>query len=128
MTREDIQAWLDRYVEAWRSYDAEAIGSLFADDAEYRYHPWGEPLRGRAAIVADWLAPEGDESRRDDPATWRATYRPLAVDGDLAVATGSTDYLDAAGGVDRTYENLWVMRFDGSGRCRDFTEWFMKRP
>ena len=61
-TKREFQRWLDDYVAAWRSYDADAIGALFSDDAEYRYQPVGrEPVSGRAAIVASWL----DE--RDDP-------------------------------------------------------------
>ena len=43
MTRDEVQRWLDDYVAAWRSYDPEAIGDLFGEDAEYRYHPWDEP-------------------------------------------------------------------------------------
>lgn len=27
MTQDEVQAWLDAYVEAWRSYDPEAIGA-----------------------------------------------------------------------------------------------------
>ena len=30
MTHDDVQEWLDRYVEAWRSYDEAAIGDLFS--------------------------------------------------------------------------------------------------
>ena len=56
LTSEQVQEWLDAYVAAWRSYDHAAIGALFADDATYAYHPWDEPLRGREAIVASWLA------------------------------------------------------------------------
>ena len=53
MTHDDVQRWLDRYVAAWRSYDVDEIGDLFAADAVYRYHPWDEdPVRGREAIVA----------------------------------------------------------------------------
>ena len=26
------------------------------------------------------------------------------------------------------FDNCFVMRFDETGRCRDFTEWFMQRP
>jgi len=40
--------WLDDYVAAWRSYDPEAIGALFSEDAEYRYHP-GTPIRCKVA-------------------------------------------------------------------------------
>jgi hypothetical protein len=28
----------------------------------------------------------------------------------------------------RAYDNCFVMRFDSDGRCREFTEWYMKRP
>jgi ketosteroid isomerase-like protein len=117
MTRERVQAWLDAYVDAWRSYDADAIGDLFSDDAEYRYHPYDEPLRGRQAIVDDWL---GD---RDESGSWEAAYTPLLVDGDRAVATGETRYAEG-----RTFSNIFVLAFEGEGRCREFTEWYMEHP
>jgi uncharacterized protein (TIGR02246 family) len=118
MDRSSLQAWLDRYVEAWRSNDPEQIGSLFTEDAEYRYHPHDEPIRGRDAIVASWL---GDP---DEPGSWRASYEPFAVEGDAAVAVGTSTYLTAEGSVDRVYHNAYLMRFDADGRCRSFTEWF----
>ncbi len=83
MTPERVQEWLDAYVEAWRSYDAEAIGALFSDAAEYRYHPYDEPLRGCRAIVDSWL---GD---RDEPGSWEASYAPLRIAGDSPIATES---------------------------------------
>ena len=45
MIHADVQVWLDRYVAAWSSYDAAAIGELFSEDAEYRYQPWARPDR-----------------------------------------------------------------------------------
>ena len=117
MTRERVQAWLDAYVEAWRSYDPDAIGDLFSEGAAYRYHPYDEPLRGRQAIVDDW---RGD---RDEAGSWEARYEVLVVDGDRAVATGETRYAEG-----RTFSNLFVIAFDGDGRCTDFTEWYMEHP
>ncbi len=73
VTHEDVQRWLDSYITAWRTYDPASIGDLFAQDAEYRYHPWDEPIRGRAEIVRAWVAPDGKESSRDHPGTWDAT-------------------------------------------------------
>ena len=117
MTREQVQAWLDAYVSAWRSYDTAAIAALFSADAEYRYHPYDEPLRGPDAIAADWL---GD---RDEPGSWEASYAPLLVDGDRAVATGETRYAEG-----RTFSNIFVLAFDEGERCREFTEWYMEHP
>ena len=57
------------------------------------------------------------------------SYAPVAIDGDTAVATGSSTYFESPGGpVEKVYDNCFVMRFDGDGRCREFTEWFMERP
>ena len=121
--RERVDAWLTDYVEAWKTYDPTKIGALFSDDAEYRYHPYDEPVRGRDAIVKDWL---------DDPdvsGTYNGSYRTIAVDGAIAVATGTSSYRGSPSAeIDRVYENCYIMEFDDEGRCRRFTEWYMKRP
>lgn len=82
-------------------------------------------------MVASWLG-EGDEagaSTRDDPGTYDASYAPIAVDGDVVVATGTSSYRDEVGGpVTKVYENCYVMRFDDAGRCREFTEYYVVRP
>ena len=122
MDRDAVAGWLEAYVRAWQTYDQEAIAELFSDDAEYRYHPWDEPLRGRDAIVKDWL------STPDPPGSFSPHYEPFAVEGDVAVATGTSIYSeehpDAPG---RTYFNCYLLRFDSAGRCREFTEFYMKQ-
>jgi ketosteroid isomerase-like protein len=126
-----VDRWLRAYVAAWKSYDRDQIGELFADDVQYRYHPFDDPVRGREAVVRSWLGEDEspDASARDEQGTYDAAYRAVAVDGDVAVATGSSSYLTAPGGpVDKVYDNCFVMRFDSAGRCREFTEWFIQRP
>lgn len=131
MERADVDRWLADYVEAWTTYDADQIGALFSEDVEYRYHPYDEPIRGRNAVVDAWLG-EGDHpdaSDRDEPGSYEAEYRAIAVDGDTAVATGASTYRDGPGGpVTEAYDNCFVIWLDDDGRCREFTEWFMKRP
>lgn len=81
--------------------------------------------------MRSWLGEDNalGASPRDEPGTWEAEYRTLAVDGDVAVAIGSTTYsLEPDGPVDRIYDNCFVLRFDGDGRCRQLTEWYVKRP
>ncbi len=130
MDRAQVQQWLDDYVSAWVSYDPDDIGALFSDDILYRYHSHDEPIRGRAAVVASWLGEgDGDGSSRDAPGTFEARYHPIAVDGDVAVARGVSEYRDSPGGpIVRVYDNCFVMRFDSVGRCREFTEFYVKRP
>jgi len=130
MDHASAQNWLDRYVAAWLTYDPGQIADLFSDDISYRYHPNDVPIVGREAVVASWLgeSQESDASTRDEPGTYRATYVPVAVDGDVVVATGSTDYLSGPGGaVEKVYDNCFVMRFDETGRCREFTEYYIER-
>ena len=117
-----FQSWLDRYIDAWRLLDPVAIGDLFTPNVRYAYDPWSEAVVGRPAVVASWLA------EPDAPGSWEADYEVLAVDGDTGVAHGRTRYLtDDRTAVDREFANIFVIRFDGEGRCREFTEWYMRR-
>jgi ketosteroid isomerase-like protein len=127
----DVDRWLQAYVEAWKTYDPDQIRALFSEDVRYRYHPYGEPEQGRDAVVESWLGEAGgtDASTRDEEGTYDAEYRAIAVDGDVAVATGSSTYLVEPGGrVEKVFDSCFVMRFDSAGRCCEFTEWFMERP
>jgi ketosteroid isomerase-like protein len=117
MNEDRLQTWLDAYLEAWRTYDREAIAALFAADASYAYHPYDEPLRGPGAIADSWL------SEQDAPGSWEASYRPLMFDGDRAIATGETRYADG-----NVFSNLFVLRFDGEGRCTEFVEYYVHHP
>jgi ketosteroid isomerase-like protein len=131
MERADVSRWLDDYVQAWKTYDRDKIAALFAEDVECRYHPYDPPIRGRDAVVESWLG-EGDHEGapdRDEEGTYDASYRPVAVDGDVAVAIGSSTYSPGPSTPpNEIYDNCFVMRFDDDGRCREFTEWFIKRP
>lgn len=130
VTHESVQAWLDAYERAWETYDAGDVAALFSEDAEYRFHPADEPEEGRDAIVEAWVnpGPGGTESERDAPGTYLGEYRPYAVDGSRAVALGTSTYWtdSSRSTVDRIYYNNWLLEFDEKGRCRSFTEYYMK--
>ena len=131
MDRDSAQAWLDAYVDAWRTYDPDQIRALFSEDVAYRYHPHDEPVVGVDAVVASWLDESDDQgsSSRDAPDTYDGTYAPVAVDGNTVVARGFSTYLRGPGGpVDRVYDNCFLMAFDDAGRCREFTEFYVRRP
>ena len=122
MTHADLQDWLDRYVVAWRANQREPIEELFTEDAVYRYRPYGDDEHanhGREAIIEAWL------EDTDAPDTWRAEYHPFAIEGDRAVATGWSRYLATDDEPERTYHNVFLMRFAPDGRCAEFTELYM---
>ena len=122
MGREDVSRWLECYVAAWKSGERAEIEGLFSEDAHYRYHPYDEPVVGRPAIADSWL------NDPDRPGSFDAGYECFAADGATAVAIGTSTYFGADGEVDRVYDNIFALRFDGEGRCSDFTEWYVKRP
>ena len=127
--RDHVQRWLDDYVRAWETYDTDGIAALFSKDAEYRWHPWDsgdDVARGRDEIVAGWLA----EDARDAEGTYEGRYEPFAVEGDVAVARGTSRYFTDAtrNTLDREYHNVFLMEFDGEGRCRSFVEVYMQTP
>lgn len=114
MTRDDVARWLERYSEAWRSYDRDAIRSLFSADAQYRYHAWEDPVVGADAIADDWLEDP------DDTGTYEGRYEPYAVEGSRAVGVGTSRYRTDEG--TRVYHNVFLLEFDPAGTCRSFTE------
>ncbi len=119
--REQVDRWLDAYIEAWMTYDPDKIGALFSDDVRYRYHPQDEAIVGRAAVVKDWLK---DPDEKD---TYEAEYEPLAIDDDIHVATGVTRYLDGPGGkLEDEFCNVYVCRFNDAGECTEFTEYWIQ--
>ena len=120
MDRQAFQGWLDRYVEAWKSYDPQQIGDLFSEDATYRYHPQDEPEKGSGEIVAAWL--DGP----DEKGTYDARYEPLAIDGDVHVAQGWSRYFNADGSTRDEYMNIYICHFDSEGRCTEFIEYWIQ--
>lgn len=123
VNRATVQAWLDAYVHAWKTYDPQAIGELFSEDATYFYTPYSVPLQGRASIVASWL------EEPDAAGTYDGHYKPLVIEDDVAVTNGRSQYYEDDGTTLKTeWDNLFVLRFDENGRCTEFREWYKERP
>lgn len=111
-----LEQWMDGYVRAWTSGDPGDIADLFTTDAVYDPQtPEGE-WEGRDEIVRQWI------ERGQADGSWEFEWRPLVEVDDLAIVTGRTRYADPP----VSYRNLFVIRFDGTGRCRDFTEWWIE--
>ena len=122
MERADVEVWLGDYIDAWRSNERQRIAALFTDDVRYRYYPHEEPIVGAEAVADAWL----DDP--DEPDSWTARYEPVAVDGEVAVATGESIYNNPDGSVRDAYHNCFVIRFAEDGRCCDFVEYYVKDP
>jgi hypothetical protein len=130
MDHETAQDWLDRYVERGCPTiraTLHACSPTTSRTATTRR----TTIAGRDAVVASWLrqSASDDASTRDAPGTYEAEYSPVAVDGDTVVATGTSRYREVPDApIVRTYEDCFIMRFDGEGRCSEFTEYYIRHP
>ncbi|AGL20625.1 SgcJ/EcaC family oxidoreductase [Actinoplanes sp. N902-109] len=114
-----VTAWVGNYRAAWESNDPAAIGNLFTEDAAYFTEPYAKPWLGRDTIAAQWL------KRKDTPATTTFQWHPVLVTEELAIVEATTTYTAPEPAI---YHNLWLLRLDGSGQARQFTEWWMAEP
>ncbi|MEV8513637.1 nuclear transport factor 2 family protein [Dactylosporangium sp. NPDC051484] len=112
---EAVTRWVEGYVRAWHTNDPDDIGELFAEDAAYYPAPYREPWRGRDTIVRQWLG------RVDASGEAAFTWFPITVGPDLSILQGTTTYPSVV------YSNLWLIRLDTVGQCREFTEWWMRQ-
>jgi hypothetical protein len=122
MNRSDVQAWLDGYVEAWRKNQPELVEALFTEDVVYRFRPYDGPglfVEGLADLVDGWIE-ESNDARQ-----WQASYRPFVVEGDHAVAIGTSHYFASDDVPEKIYHNCFLLRFAPNGRCAEFTEYYM---
>jgi hypothetical protein len=61
MDRQDLQEWLGRYEQCWRTAGTDLLADLFASDVTYVPSPWRAPVEGLAALADFW------EDERDGP-------------------------------------------------------------
>ena len=123
ISRESVAAWLQAYVETWKTYDQKAIGELFSENASYIDNPYRKPVYGREAIIASWV------DNPDSPGTYDGHYEPILIEGDRAVTHGRSLYFEPDGKtLKKEFDNIFVLRFDEQGRCAEYSEWYMERP
>ena len=116
MDLDAVHRWMEGYLQAWHSNRSEDIGALFTPEANYFTAPYRQPWAGREAIIAGWL------DRKDEPGEFKFRYEILGLDGEAAFVRGWTDYPQHG----KSFSNLWVVRLDETGQCREFIEWWME--
>jgi len=77
--------------------------------------PYEEPAAGLAAIAQLW---ERERRSADEP--FEMKHEIVAVDGATAVVRIEVEYGEPA---PAEYRDLWIVRLDEDGRCREFEEW-----
>lgn len=117
--RAGFMSWIEGYERAWRIPGTDGLAQLFTEDASYLHSPYADPVSGLAAIAKDW------EANRDGPdENFTMAAGIVAIEENVGVARVYVRYAPSVeGGEPQEYQDLWVVRFDESGRCRSFEEW-----
>jgi ketosteroid isomerase-like protein len=113
--RDNTDAWVAAYEQAWRTVGIAALKDLFTEDATYRMSPYEEPSVGLERISELW-----ERERQAPNEEFEMQYEIVAVEADTAVVRVAVQY----GLPDRNqYRDLWIVRFAADGRCCEFEEW-----
>src|SRR5688572_8259389 len=111
--RDDVDRWIARYEQAWRSPHLEELNEVFPERVAYVKSPWSEPILGLAQLGRFW-----EHARTGPDEDFRMTSSIVAVEGRTAVVRVAVDY-----GSGERWRDLWVLTFDDEGRCEAFEEW-----
>lgn len=117
-----FEAWLVKYGAAWQTGDADAVITLFTDDARYYENPFADPMVGRNAIRRYWSEGAG-ESQKDV----RFTHRAIAVTGGKGLAQWQASFVRVPSGSQVELDGFLTADFDTSGKCSVFREWWHRR-
>ncbi len=115
LNRSRVEAWVLAYERAWRTAGTEPLRELFSGDATYSMGPYENPARGLEEIGDLW-----ERERRGADEEFEMEHRVVAVEGDTAVVRVEVEYGPPQ---HLEYRDLWIVRFDSNGRCREFEEW-----
>jgi hypothetical protein len=113
VSRETVESWIALYERAWRTAGTDTLNGLFSEGASYSMSPYEEPAIGLETIGELW------EREREGPdEEFELRHEIVATEGDTAVIRAEVEY-----GRGTRYRDLWIVRFAGDGRCREFEEW-----
>jgi hypothetical protein len=113
--RDAFDGWIAAYERAWRTPGTDALRGVFTESATYSVAPFEPLYEGLEAISELW------EAEREGPdESFEMSWELVAVEGETGVARVEVRYRDQEPPL---YRDLWVIRLDADGRCREFEEW-----
>jgi uncharacterized protein (TIGR02246 family) len=116
---EVFKLWLNRYADAWRVGDPDAIVELFAPEALYQDTPFSEPLQGREAIHEYWA--QGVRHSKHD-AEYEA--EALATGDGIGLAHWHAEFTSAPQEHRVELDGILMAAIDDDGQCTSFREWW----
>jgi uncharacterized protein (TIGR02246 family) len=117
------RAWVDAWSAGWATHDPDAIAARYADECEFRSHPFREPLSGREG--ARRYAEEAFAEERSAVSSFAEPI--VAADGRAAVEYRAK--ITTNDGKTATLSGVTVLRFAEDGLVREHRDyWAMTEP
>jgi len=113
---------LERYGQAWETFDGDAWVDLFTDEAEYHGDPFGAPLVGHNALRAFLL--ESARTQRDVDFTVERHW----VSGSTVLAAWHASWTDRGDGRVVRWAGFLTAEVESDGRIGRFREWALEAP
>jgi len=113
---------LERYGQAWETFDRDAWVDLFTDEAEYHGDPFGAPLVGHNALRAFLL--ESARTQRDVDFTVERHW----VSGSTVLAAWHASWTDRGDGRVVRWAGFLTAEVESDGRIGRFREWALEAP
>jgi ketosteroid isomerase-like protein len=116
VSREEVERWVARYEDAWRSGDAESAAALFTEDCVLRSHPFREPEDAREYTLRVFADEEEVEPHFGEP----------VVEGDRAAVEYWAAMKEDA--LDLTLAGCLVFKLAPDGRCSEMRDLWATAP
>ena len=112
---------LERYGQAWQTFDGDAWTDQFTDDVEYHEDPFAEPMVGHNALRAYLL--EAAERQQDVEFTVERHW----VSGSTVLAVWHASYVQRSDLARARLAGFLTMELADDGRIARFREWWHRR-
>ena len=97
---EALDAEMAEFTAGWAAGDPERLSDLYTEDAVRILHDVSEPIRGKDAIRAEWVARFASEEERSSEATINNVRLSYSVIGpDLVIVDGLYEVFDEDGNL-----------------------------
>ena len=112
---------LDRYRQAWETFDGDAWADLFSEDVEYYEDPFGGPLVGRNAVRA-YLLEAAENQQQVEMTVERHWVLPPTV-----LASWHASYVRRRDSARVRLAGFMTLESAEDGRIARFREWYHRR-
>jgi hypothetical protein len=111
---------MDAYERADEKQDPPAGADLFTEDATHQWGPFGELLRGPAAIGERWAQAFGEAGELE----LTFDYEVLVVTEDIGIARWMAADRKPPHAAHTFYDGVFAVRLTADELCHEFREWW----